>query len=88
LFKSNTEIDAEIGYWCSASASGIMTNALHAMIRTALHAGFQSFIAYTRPGNMRSVAVLNRLGFSHGPAAGDDGRLLHGYRPEGDGKRT
>ncbi len=80
--KSNTVRDAEIGYWCSKSASGIMTHAVRAMIDLALRAGFQSFTAYTHPGNTRSLAVLNRLGFSCPEVAGDDGRFLHCYDPK------
>jgi RimJ/RimL family protein N-acetyltransferase len=81
--KSNSVTDAEIGYWCSTSASGIMTNAVRAMIEVALHAGFQSFIAYTRPGNVRSIAVLGRLGFSCSTVGGVDGRFRHHYCPHG-----
>lgn len=79
--KSNSVIDAEIGYWCSTAASGIMTDAVRAMIDVALRAGFRSFIAYTRPGNVRSVAVLGRLGFARPTVAGDDGRFRHRYCP-------
>lgn len=77
--KSNAMVDAEIGYWCSTSASGVTTNAVRAMIDVALRAGFRSFIGYTRPGNARSVAVLARLGFSHSAAPCEDGRFLHRY---------
>ena len=71
--------NAEIGYWCSATASGVMSNAARAMIDLAARAGFQSFIAYTRPGNVRSEHVLDRLGFSRAESVGADGRHLHRY---------
>ena len=56
-----------------------MTNAARAMIDLAARAGFQSLIAYTRPGNVRSEHVLDRLGFSRAESVGADGRHLHRY---------
>ena len=77
--KTNESDNAEIGYWCSVSARGVMTNAVQAMIDLALQAGFRSFIAYTRTGNHRSERVLGRLGFTRTQAIQADERQLHRY---------
>jgi len=61
--KSSDPDGAEIGYWASALHRGVMTNAVDAMCRAARQAGFRSLMAWVRHGNIRSLAVLARVGF-------------------------
>ncbi len=61
--KSSNPDGAEIGYWCSASEPGIITNAVIALCGLAKQAGFRSLMAGARHGNFRSRAVLSRAGF-------------------------
>ncbi len=55
---------AEMGYWSSASHRGIMTNAARAVTHLADTAGFQVLYADIHPGNHRSLACIQRCGFS------------------------
>ena len=59
--KSNNP-DAEIGYWCSKSHSGLISNALKVLVTFAKEKGHRSL--YAKPINDRSTNVLVRNGFS------------------------
>lgn len=63
---------AEIGYWSSSRHRGVMTNAVRAMCALAKSAGYRSLTARARLGNLRSQAVLGRLGFTELPAMPND----------------
>ena len=78
--KTSQSVNAEIGYWCSLDATGVMTNAVQAMLHLAGEAGFRSFQAYTRPDNVRSARLLRRLGFSQNRSDCPNGRHLYRYR--------
>jgi RimJ/RimL family protein N-acetyltransferase len=54
---------AEVGYWSSANHSGVMTNAVLAVIQLADDAGFRTLFADIHPDNQRSLAVIKRCGF-------------------------
>lgn len=62
LKESNLE-RSEIGYWCSTSVSGLMTNAVALLAEVAGQVGFRSLTAVTLADNLRSQAVLRRTGF-------------------------
>ncbi len=62
--KSNQPTFAEIGYWMDPKFPGFMTNAVGALIAQARIAGFQSFEAYTREDNPKSLDVVRRAGFT------------------------
>ena len=66
--KSSKQEGAEIGYWCSAHEGGIITNAVVAMCGLAKKAGFRSLMAAACHGNLRSRAVLKRVGFQVDPS--------------------
>ena len=55
---------AEVGYWSSASHSGVMTNAIVGLIDLAREAGFEHLFAETQKTNVRSQGVLCRAGFA------------------------
>lgn len=55
---------AEVGYWSSASHSGVMTNAIVELIDLAREAGFEHLFAETQKTNVRSQGVLCRAGFA------------------------
>ena len=61
--KSNAADGAEMGFWCSAGHSGIMTNAVRSILRAAREAGFRSLMACALRENGRSKALLSRVGF-------------------------
>lgn len=61
--KSSNPDGSEIGYWASVKHRGVMTNAVAAMLELAEAAGFREFFAEVLSKNVRSQAVLNRLGF-------------------------
>ncbi len=63
--SQSAELDnAEIGYWADANHPGNVTNAVLAMVNSALETGFVRFTAYVRPENLKSSRVLERAGFS------------------------
>ena len=62
--KSADRDSAEIGYWLSEHASGVMTNALRELARLARAAGYRELFARVRADNPRSAGVLTRSGFS------------------------
>ena len=68
--KSAEPDGAEVGYWLRAAHSGVMTNALAALVEQARAAGYRSLFAQVRQGNARSAAVLTRTGFT--PEGGED----------------
>lgn len=62
----STDVDgAEIGYWCSAAHSGLMTNVVQIMLNEGHRAGFNRFFARIKKDNHASKAVVLRLGFVH-----------------------
>ena len=62
--KSPEREAAEVGYWLSAAHRGIMTSALLAMLDAARMAGFVRVWARPDADNTRSLALLDRAGFS------------------------
>lgn len=64
--KSPNLESAEIGYWLSAHHSGVMTNAVCALVRLARNAGYAELFALVRPTNTRSANVVARAGFTQG----------------------
>lgn len=64
--KSANRESAEIGYWLSAAHSGVMTNAVIALLERARAAGYAELHALVRPTNIRSANVLKRAGFTAG----------------------
>jgi RimJ/RimL family protein N-acetyltransferase len=62
--KSSNMERAEIGYWSSANHRGIMTNAVRSVIQLADAAGFKVLFADIHPENRRSMAVIQRCGFT------------------------
>lgn len=54
---------AEIGYWSSKKSRGNTSNALNALVESATVIGFRSLIAYVNHKNVRSIRVLERVGF-------------------------
>jgi RimJ/RimL family protein N-acetyltransferase len=61
--KSSHIPGAEIGYWASATSSGIMTNALLQLSGLAKEAGYQRLLALIAPENEKSMRVVMRAGF-------------------------
>ena len=57
---------AEVGYWLRSAHSGLMGTALDALGTLAQQAGYRLLYARVRPGNRRSVAVLERSGWLAG----------------------
>lgn len=65
LDVKSPELDAgEVGYWLGGEHRGIMTTALLAMIDTAQEAGFRRLWACPDTDNFRSLALLERAGFT------------------------
>ena len=62
--KSADRDSAEIGYWLSEHASGVMTNALRELVRLARAAGYRELFARVRVDNLPSAGVLTRSGFA------------------------
>ncbi|MFB9993345.1 GNAT family N-acetyltransferase [Deinococcus oregonensis] len=62
--KSADLNSAEIGYWLGGAHRGIMTSALNTLIDAAQGAGFQRLWARPDADNTRSVALLERAGFT------------------------
>jgi len=70
---------SEIGYWCSAAASGLMTNAVSLLAEVAGRVGFRSLTAVTLADNQRSQNVLLRTGFREEGAFLDEGVAKRRY---------
>ena len=62
LKSSNLKL-CEVGCWFSENHTGVATNALSALINIAKQAGYLHLFAQTRPGNDRSIRLLERIGF-------------------------
>jgi RimJ/RimL family protein N-acetyltransferase len=61
----SAELDnAEIGYWADSNHPGNITNAVLAMIDSAIETGFIRFTAFVRHDNDKSSRVLERAGFN------------------------
>lgn len=58
---------AEIGYWASQQHRGVMTNAVKAVCALAGVVGYRMLFARTKDKNVRSQAVLERVGFGREP---------------------
>ncbi|GCE30883.1 hypothetical protein KDA_63670 [Dictyobacter alpinus] len=74
--KSNQLNGAEIGYWCSEQASGIMTNTVLALCDIAREAGFRHLYARIAPDNARSIGVITRSKFTPAGTEIRNGRNL------------
>ena len=55
--------EAEIGYWARSEVPGVMTNALACLCDVAREAGYRKLYALVEAVNVRSVALLERVGF-------------------------
>lgn len=77
--KSNNRLDCEIGYWCSADATGVTTNAVAEMLRHASDNGFSAFHAFVPPANWRSQRVLDRLQFKRTASKRDGDHLKYAF---------
>jgi RimJ/RimL family protein N-acetyltransferase len=64
--KSATLESAETGYWLSVRHSGVMTNAVTALLRLARKAGYAELFALVRPTNILSANVVRRAGLTIG----------------------
>lgn len=64
--KSASLESAEIGYWLSVRHSGVMTNAVTALLGLARKSGFVELFALVRPTNTRSANVVRRAGLTMG----------------------
>jgi RimJ/RimL family protein N-acetyltransferase len=62
--KSPDRSAGEVGYWLGAAHCGIMTSALLAVLDAAREAGFVRLWARPDADNARSLALLERAGFS------------------------
>ena len=62
--KSNSTTNPEIGYWCSQSHSGLMTNTVLELAKLAVKNGILNFKALVTKNNIRSENVLIRSGFT------------------------
>jgi len=71
---------SEVGYWCSAEHSGLMTPTLAVLCDLARAAGFTDLYARTKIANVRSQAVLLRNGFVLDPAAPEAGERHFVFR--------
>lgn len=72
--KSTNVASAEIGYWLGREHSGVMTNAVSAVVEIAAGAGYRKLHAWVQDSNARSIAVLKRAGFrvvGHGGRVGE-----------------
>ncbi len=70
--EGNRVEGVEIGYWASIEHSGIMSNAVLAILKLAKEAGFRSFMASALHHNLQSKSVLARCGFVEEPMKRDD----------------
>jgi RimJ/RimL family protein N-acetyltransferase len=62
--KSNDLNHGEVGYWASASSSGIMTNALLELCTLAHEVGYQRLYLLIAPDNTKSLGVARRAEFT------------------------
>lgn len=67
---------AEVGYWMSALHPGIMTNALKRLCQVARKAGYRKLFAKVKPGNTKSIGVLERAGFGGWEDVVSDGQVF------------
>ena len=65
--KSNNRKQGEIGYWSSKGHAGITSPGVGVLCEIAAEAGFESLFAYVKTTNPKSIAVLERNGFSKEP---------------------
>ena len=78
--KSADPDGGEIGYWSSLHHTGVMTSAVQLMCAEAKRAGFRTLTARIHKGNVRSRAVLRRVGFDETDLP-DDGIYDHFVMP-------
>lgn len=77
----SARLDAgEVGYWCSAEHTGLMSAALAALCELAGAAGYTGLFARTKLANIRSQSVLLRNGFVRDDVAPEVGGRLFVYR--------
>lgn len=63
--KSNNLDDAEVGFWLSQNASGIITMAISKLSELARFAGFKKLVALVDPKNEKSKAALTRANYKN-----------------------
>jgi RimJ/RimL family protein N-acetyltransferase len=73
--KSTDLEEAEVGYWLRSAHSGLMSATLDALATLARQAGYRTLYARVRPGNRRSLAVLERAGWLPGRPDADGTHL-------------
>lgn len=61
--KGNDLVSAEIGYWCSAPHTGIMSNTVNALLHAMQQAGYREAYAVVDDDNDKSIGVLSRCHF-------------------------
>lgn len=59
----STDAIPEIGYWATRHHRGVMTNTVMALRSLATTAGFKGLFARAKIDNLKSQAVLQRVGF-------------------------
>ncbi|MBC8135753.1 MAG: GNAT family N-acetyltransferase [Fibrella sp.] len=64
--KSANLPSTEIGYWLGVHHSGVMANAVSALLEVARNAGYAELFGLVRQTNTRSANVLKRAGFTSG----------------------
>ena len=60
--RQKGEVEAEFGYWSNPEQKGYMTNALKVFVDSLKEIGFQNIYAFTKPANIQSRLLLERLG--------------------------
>ncbi len=77
----STDLDAaEVGYWLRGAHGGLMSTALEALAAVAQRAGYRALYARVLPGNRRSLAVLERVGWLPGVPDADGSHLRYERR--------
>lgn len=70
--KSADRSMAEIGYWCSESHRGLMSNAIEKLLLAAREEGFACLFARVRKDNLPSQKVLEKNSFKRIPESDND----------------
>ena len=75
--KSTDLEAAEVGYWLRSAHGGLMDTALEVLAAVARRAGYRALYARVKPGNRRSLAVLERVGWLPGLPDADGTHLRY-----------
>ncbi|MFT5196812.1 MAG: RimJ/RimL family protein N-acetyltransferase [Candidatus Promineifilaceae bacterium] len=78
--KSNSLINDEIGYWCSSSHTGLMTNTVTGLLCLAQNAGFKQLFARVKKLNDKSRGVLVRNRFVFDKEDSEQDRIFNHYK--------